>query len=127
MHNGHTVEHHKLHKFTYTAMLTGMLLSAAGLMVQFYLTERYCHPLEGYAIIVPGVALFLRSLHPPIGFVRIFTTLAGGVCLGAAPLFYVSGSPNPPWISIGLIFVAMAILGASFTVRTTHGQKHHHP
>ena len=122
----HTNGHHGHHKFTYTAMLIGILLSVAGLVVQFHLEERYYHPLEGYLLIVPGVALFLRSLHPPIGFLRIGTTLLGGFCLGAAPMFYISGSKNPPWISILLIFAGMVLLGGSFTMRTKMHKAGHH-
>jgi ABC-type Fe3+-siderophore transport system permease subunit len=118
MENGNSTKGQKHHKFTYTAILIGLVLSAAGLANQFYLAEPLYHPLAGYVLLVPGVAIILRALHPPIGFLRIITTLLGGASLGACPLFFNSDSPNPPWISIGLILVGMAFLGGSFTTRT---------
>ena len=113
---------HRHHKVTYMAILLGLLLAAAGLANQFFLEAPLYHPFSGYALIVPGVLIVLRALHPPIGFLRVITTLLGGVCVGACPLFFKSDSPNPPWICIGLIFIGMALLGVSFTVRT----KMHH-
>jgi hypothetical protein len=118
-------EHGKSHhKVTFTAILLGLVLAAAGAANQFYLAEPMVHPSAGYVLIVPGIAIFLRALHPPIGFIRVLTTLVGGACLGASPIFFTPGSANPPWFTIGLIFISMILLGGSFTVRTKM-HKHH--
>ena len=73
--------HHKYHKVTYTAVLLGLILMTAGLYNQFYLTVPMYHPMGGYVLLVPGVLIILRALHPPIGFIRVLTTLVGGICV----------------------------------------------
>lgn len=118
------VMHHRHHKVTYTAILLGLMLSVAGLANQFFLSVPIYHPLGGYVLLVPGILIILRAMHPPIGFVRVVTTFLGGVCLGACPLFFNAESTEPPWICVGLVLVGMAILGGSFTDRVKV-HKHH--
>lgn len=109
--------HHRKHrKVTITAMLLGIVLAVAGLASKLYLDEPFYHPQEVYVLAVPGLAIILRALRPPIGFLRVISTLIGGACLGASPVFWVADSTNPPWISLGLIFIGAAMLGASFTI-----------
>lgn len=123
MHSLHEHHHQNHHKVSVVALLVGMLLILAGLAQQFFLKQFVYHPLEGYVLVGAGGALLLRSLRPPIGFVRVITTLAGGASLGACPLFFDAGSVEPPWICIGLILVGMILLGGSFTNRV---KMHHH-
>ncbi|WP_136078468.1 hypothetical protein [Pontiella desulfatans] len=106
------------------AILLGLFLAGAGAANQFYLEEPMYHPLAGYVLIIPGIALVLRALRPPIGFMRVVSTLLGGASIGACPLFLVKNSASPPWISILLVFLGAALLGASFTARTRMHRRH---
>ncbi len=120
MSHGHK---HKHHITSIAALLLGIAAAAAGLVHQFYLEEPIYHPLAGYVLVFAGGALFLRCLRPPIGFIRLLTTLIGGACLGACPMFYQNDSADVPWICVALILVGAALLGGSFTVRN---KMHHH-
>lgn len=113
MHNGNGKKHHKV---TFSAILLGLVLAGAGAANQFYLAEPLYHPLAGYVLMVPGICLILRALRPPIGFMRVITTILGGASLGACPIFYEAGTDNLPLVSIALVFAGTALLGASFTV-----------
>ncbi|MDF7822497.1 hypothetical protein P4B35_00620 [Pontiellaceae bacterium B12227] len=123
MHTLHEHHHQNHHKVSVAALLLGLLLVLAGLTQQLYLKQFLYHPLEGYMLVAAGGALFLRSLRPPLGFVRLISTPAGGACLGACPLFFDAASAEPPWICIGLILAGMILLGGSFTARV---KIHHH-
>ena len=124
MSTDHFPVQHRHHRVTYSAVLLGLMLSGAGLANQFYLATPIYHPLAGYVLLVPGILIILRAMHPPIGFVRVVTTLLGGICLGACPLFFNADLAEPPWICIGLIFCGVVLLGGSFTARTQI-HKHH--
>jgi hypothetical protein len=123
MHTLHEHHHQDYHKVSIVALLLGALLIAGGLIQQFYLKQFFYSALEGYVLVASGAALSLRSLHPPIGFIRVITTLAGGASIGACPIYFDSSSVEPPWICIGLILTGVILLGGSFTNRV---KVHHH-
>jgi hypothetical protein len=126
----HEHPHHKHHhRVTYTAILLGILLIAAGVAHQFlYYYPVFYHALEGYALIASGTALVLRALRPPIGFLRVITTLAGGFFAGISPVFFDPGATTLPLASMGCLVAGVALLGGSFTIRikTAHHHRHAH-
>jgi hypothetical protein len=107
--------HHKVHKYTISGILAGGALLLLSLASQRLMTEPQFHPLEVYIILVPGAALLLRSLRPPIGVLRGTFALIGGMLVGTTPILFTAESAQLNWLSIAVALLGAALLGASFS------------
>jgi hypothetical protein len=109
------LHHHKTHKYTITGLLTGGMLLLVSLANYRLLEDPRINPLSVYITLVPGIALILRSLRPPIGIIRVFTVLAGGILTGAVPILYTQEDVTFKWASLVALVLGAALLGGSFT------------
>ena len=80
--------HHKYHKYTYSGILMGSALLLFSVVYYNSLAESSLDPLSIYILLVPGITIILRSLHPPMGFIRLLTVLAGGALIGSVPMLF---------------------------------------
>ena len=110
-----TKRHHKIHRFTLSGLAIGSLLLIAGLIDMFLLEKPFYHRLESYVVLAPAVVVILRSLNPPIGFIRSVMLLAGGVMIGAAPLLITSGSSDVTNQGLIILLAGAGVTGIGFS------------
>lgn len=108
--------HGRPHKFTYSGLLFGSVLLLFSLVYYLDLSNTGFDPLSVYIFVVPGIALILRSIKPPMGFLRLSAVLVGGALVGTLPLFFIRTTDPIPWIGIGVGLTGVILLGASFTI-----------
>ena len=112
-----TLKHHKTHKYTITGFVVGGILLLVSLVDMMVIEEPLIHPFAVYVTIIPGIALILRSLRPPMGLLRGLYTLIGGALIGAVPMLLTSDNTRILWSGLGCGLLGAAFLGASFTVK----------
>ena len=110
-----TLEHHSMHKHTLSGIAFGLILLSVGIASMFKTEELGFHFSSVYILLVPGIFIILRSLRPPIGFVRTVTTYIGGTLIGAVPLLITSNNNQLLWLGLSFGIIASALLGVSFT------------
>jgi hypothetical protein len=109
------MKHHKVHKYTLSGLFFGCILLFAGIANMSVLENRGMHPLSIYIVLIPGMALILRSLRPPIGPLRTVAALAGGAMIGTVPMLLTSNDPQILWSMVATGLIGAALLGISFT------------
>lgn len=110
-----TFKHHKTHKYVFTGFVVGGLLVVVSMLNILVLEEPLLHPLAVYITLVPGLALILRSIRPPMGMLRCVTTLVGGALVGTVPMLLTSDNTRILWSGVICGLVGAALLGVSFT------------
>jgi hypothetical protein len=120
-----TLEHHNVHKFTLSGFAFGSLLILISIAYIYKFEDLGFRFLVMYITLVPGIMFILRSLRPPIGFIRGVMTYVGGTLIGAVPLLVTSNNNQLLWL--GLIFgvLASALLGGSFTEKQKKAECKH--
>jgi hypothetical protein len=118
-----TLKHHREHKYTLTGLWVGGMLMVVSLVNFRVLNDPRIDPLSIYITLVPGIALILRSLRPPIGIIRVFTVLTGGALIGAVPILFAQEVDLFKWAGTAAGLIGAGLLGASFTLVV---KIHHH-
>lgn len=118
-----TLKHHKTHKYTISGFVVGGILLLASVVDITMLKEPQYHPLSVYMTLVPGLALILRSLRPPMGILRSVTTVIGGAMLGATPMLLTSDNTQVLWLSLVNGLIGAGLLGFSFTSKTKKAEQ----
>jgi hypothetical protein len=121
-----TLEHHNVHKFTLSGFAFGSLLILISIAYIYKFEDLGFRFLVMYITLVPGIMFILRSLRPPIGFIRGVMTYVGGTLIGAVPLLVTSNNNQLLWLGLAFGVFASALLGAGFTEKPTQA-KHIHP
>lgn len=112
-----TFKRHKAHRYTISGFVVGGILLLISLVDILMLKGPTFHPMSAYITLVPGLALVLRSRHPPIGAVRGISICVGGAMAGAIPMLLTSTDTQVLWSGLVCGLVGAGLLGVGFSPR----------
>lgn len=113
----HEAMWHMPHKHTISGMLIGGFLIIAALIDMMLLNERFLDNRTVFILLVPGIALFLRAMRPPIGLLRTLLLMVGGILAGLVPVMLSTDNPPILWTALAFGLVGAGMLGFGFSVK----------